>query len=88
MPTHKQAAKRMRQNLKQRARNSHYRTRLKHVIRQVRDNLEAGNVEAAAAALPTAVSELAKVASKGVIPKKRASRRISRLVKAVNAAKG
>lgn len=88
MPTHKQCAKRQRQDVKRRARNQHYKTRLKHVIRQVRDNLDSGNVEAAAAALPTAVSELARIAGKGVIPKRRASRRISRLVKAVSAAKG
>ena len=87
MPNHKSTAKRMRQNPVRRARNQKYRTRLKHTVRKVRLALEEGDVAAAEAALPDAISELATVAGKGVIPQKRASRKISRLTKAVNRAR-
>lgn len=84
MPSHKSAAKRVRQNEKRRARNRHYKSIVKHNVQKVRVALNNEDFEAAAAALPEALSSLARAASKNVIPQKRASRSISRLTLAVN----
>ena len=86
MPNHDSAKKRMRQNEKRRERNRHVKTRVKTQVRVVRDGLET-DVDAAAAALPNAVSEIARAASKGVMTRRTAQRKISRLAKAVNRAK-
>jgi len=63
-------------------------SRVRSYVRKVDEALAAGNQTAAAAALKAAQPELMRAASKGVIPKKTASRKISRLaarVKAVGA---
>ncbi len=85
MANTKSCMKRMRQAEKQRARNRHYRTKMKHSVRVVRLALDAGDLEGAKTALPQAISQVGRCSSKGVIPSKRASRTISRLTKAVNA---
>ncbi len=85
MANHKDALKRHRQNLKRRMRNRHYRTRMRTEIKRLRKALEAGDVEAAQAQLPKAVSMIQRVAQKGVIHKKQAARRVSRLSRAVQA---
>ncbi|MEO1270846.1 MAG: 30S ribosomal protein S20 [Myxococcota bacterium] len=87
MPNHKSAIKRMRQNEKRRARNRHYKSRVKHSIRAVRDAIEAGTFDSIEEVLRHAISEIAHASSKGVIPTKRASRKISRLTLAVNRAR-
>ncbi len=86
MPNHKSAEKRIRQNEKRRVRNQHYKSTIRNRVKAVRDALEAGQAGQAAEALPAALRQIDKVASKGVIPKRRASRLISRLTKAVNKA--
>jgi small subunit ribosomal protein S20 len=87
LATHKSAEKRDRQNKSRRARNiaakSALRTKVKTVDTAVEDKKKAD----AAAALKTAAPSLAKAASKGIIHKKNASRKISRLTKKVNALK-
>ncbi len=77
MANHKQALKRHRQSLKARSRNRHFRTILKNVVKK------AASAEGAAAeqAFRTAESVVMHIASKGIIPKKRASRKISRLAR-------
>lgn len=82
MANHKQALKRHRQSLVRRQRNRGTKRRMMTCIKKAEEAREAG--QGTEEALRTAVSEIAKVASKGVIPKKRASRKISRLMKAFN----
>jgi len=90
MPTHKSAEKRVRQNEKRRIRNKTVKTRVKSSVRAIREALEAsanGNTpDDINETLKTATADLARAVTKGVIPKRRASRKISRLTRAVNTA--
>lgn len=85
MAQHKSAKKRARQDEKRRARNRHVRSRLKTAVKDLRTAM-AGGGEAATAALRNAEREIRKAASKGVLSKKQASRRVSRLARAAHAA--
>ncbi len=81
------AKKRMRQNVKARARN---RARKKIVKETVRDFMQVagtGDQAKAADALKSAVKRIDKVAAKGAIHKNTAARRKSRLQKKLNALK-
>ncbi len=81
--THKDALKRIRQNAKRRARNRHYRSLMRNRIKGLIQAIESGDVEAAQAKLPEAVGMIQRVASKGIIHKRQASRRVSRLTNKV-----
>lgn len=83
MANHKSAEKRARQNEKRRLRNKMVKTRMKNVIKDVR-GADAQNSEETYKILNEAKSIIAKAAKKGVIHKKTASRKISRLSKFVN----
>lgn len=83
MPHHKDAIKRLKQNEKRRAHNRHYRSRMRNQIKRVRAAVDEGNVELAQAELKTAMSIIHRNASKGIIHRNQAGRRISRLNKAV-----
>jgi len=85
LATHKSAMKRARQNIVRRRRNRSVRTRVKNVIKQVRLAIKEGSKEAARAALAKAIPVIDKAAGKGVIHKRTASRKISRLTRQVNA---
>ena len=87
MANHKSAIKRHKQSLKHAARNRAARTRVKNVVKQVRAAIKADDQAAATQLLSTATSSLDKAATKGVIHWKKAARKISRLAKALNAAK-
>lgn len=67
------------------ARNKATKSRVKTAIKKVDAAVAANDKEAAKAALTAATSEIAKAAGKGVYHKNTASRKISRLSKAVNA---
>ncbi len=84
MANHKSAEKRNRQAQVRRQRNRANRSKMKTAIKNLNEAIESGNVEEAKTALSTAVPVIAKTASKGTIPKKNASRKISRLTKKVN----
>ena len=84
MANHKSAEKRNRQAKVRRARNRVNKTRMKSELRKVNELIAAGSEEEAKAALPGAISVIAKTASKGTIHKKTASRNIARLTKRVN----
>ncbi len=77
------AEKRNRQALKRRARNVAVRTGVKGAVKKVREALATGDAAGAKAALGVAVKALDGAASKGVLHKNTASRRISRLAHAV-----
>ena len=84
MATHKSAEKRDRQNKKHHKSNIAAKSALKTKIKSVITGVESKNKENALNALKTAVPALSKSASKGLIHKKNASRKISRLTKKVN----
>jgi small subunit ribosomal protein S20 len=77
--THKSAQKRARQALRRRARNRRTRSRIRTAVKKVRTALGEGDAAGSTEALRAAESELRRAASKGAIPKKSASRQISRL---------
>ncbi|UCF62484.1 MAG: 30S ribosomal protein S20 [Anaerolineaceae bacterium] len=75
------AKKRIRQNAKRRMRNRVYRTRARTFVKHARLAIESGDSDAATDAVRKAVSELDRASSKGVIHRKNAARRKSRLMK-------
>jgi small subunit ribosomal protein S20 len=79
----KQSLKRHRQSEKARERNKAVRTRVKNSIKQVRSAIQARDKEQARAALQNANSVLDRAASKGVIHRRKAARRMSRLSRQV-----
>jgi len=85
LANHKSAIKRAKQNEVRRIRNRSRRTRMKHVIRSLEEAMAARNVDEAQSRLKEAISVIDRTASKGVIHKNHASRRISRLTRKVNA---
>ncbi|MBW2287650.1 MAG: 30S ribosomal protein S20 [Deltaproteobacteria bacterium] len=82
MAQHKSAKKRARQALKRRARNRGIRTAVRTRVKAFRAVSEAA--EDTTASLRSAEGLIRRSASKGVIPKKRASRQVSRLAKQAN----
>jgi len=84
LATHKSAIKRHRQSLRRRSRNRHIKVGVGTLIKRFRSAVE--EQDAASASEKFAASERAirKAVSKGVIPKQRANRHISRLAKSLN----
>ncbi len=87
MATHKSAEKRDRQNKKHRERNIAAKSALRTKVKSVDSAVQSKKKKESEDALKIAAPSLAKAASKGVIHKKNASRKISRLTKKVNALK-
>jgi small subunit ribosomal protein S20 len=85
MANHKSALKRIRQNAKRRAHNRHYRSTMRTEIKKLLTAIDAGDAEAAKAQLPNTVSIIQRVAQKGIIHRRQAARRVSRLSGKVNA---
>ena len=84
MANHKDAIKRNLQNEKARIRNRHVRTNMRNRIKELRALVDAGDATAAQAKLRETVSMIQRVAQKGVIHRRQAARRVSRLSQAVN----
>ncbi len=84
MANHKSAIKRNRQNIKRNARNTGDRTRVKNETKRVLTAVQEKNPEAAQQALLDATKIISKVASKGVLHKRTAARKISGLAKKVH----
>jgi small subunit ribosomal protein S20 len=84
----KSGIKRHKQSLKARARNRHVRSTVKTAVKDVRSEIAEGKGtgEKSAELLRKATSVLERAASKGVLHKKTASRKVSRLAKAVHKA--
>lgn len=81
MATHKSAIKRIRQNEKRRLHNRVYRNRARTLVKKARVAIGNGNLEAAREATQIAVQDLDKLASRGVVHKRNAARRKSRLMR-------
>jgi small subunit ribosomal protein S20 len=77
------AEKRNRQRIKRRARNQFHLSTMRTYVKRVRTAIEAKDGKAADL-LKAAIAVIDKAASKGVIDKKSASRKISRLTKTLN----
>ena len=87
MANHKSEIKRATQNEARRLRNKAVKTRIKNVVKDVRQALESKTTEDISKILDGAKSAIQKAAKKGVIKKNTASRKISRLAKQLNKAK-
>ena len=80
----KSAKKRILVNETKAARNKAIRSRVKTAMKKVDAAVAAGDKAAAQTALTNAISEIEKAASKGVYHPNNASRKVSRVSKAVN----
>lgn len=84
MANHKSAIKRNRQNIKRNTRNTGNRTRIKTHTKRVLEAVAKKDKATAEQALKDATKVISSVASKGVLHKRAASRKISGLAKKVN----
>jgi small subunit ribosomal protein S20 len=82
--SHKQAEKRNRQRLKKQSHHRHHRATMRTMIKRVQTAIEEKNGAQAKETLEKAVPIIDRSSQKGVIPRKRASRTISRLTRAVS----
>ncbi len=80
MPQHKSSEKRMRTSKKENARNRAVKSTLKTMTKK----LEASGADDAEAMYRELASELDRSAKKGIIPRRRADRKKSRLALAIN----
>lgn len=79
MANHASAKKRAKQNPKRAKINTARKSRIKTFVKKIEAAILAGDKEAAAAAFKAAQPEIMRGVSKGVLHKKTASRKISRL---------
>lgn len=85
MPNTRSAAKRVRQSRKRHLRNQAIKSEIKTLVKKCRLAVEAGEADAARQLARLAESRLDRAAKKGVIHKNTASRRATRLHRAVSA---
>ncbi len=86
MPSSNSAKKRLRQNQAHRLHNRSIKSNVRSSIRKVRTAVDAGDVEASAAAFQVVTKKLDQVAGKGTLHHNTVSRRKSRLARRLNAA--
>ena len=84
LANHKSAIKRNRQNAKRSIRNRGLRTQIKSHTKKVLADLEEKDIEEAQKSLKKASTVISKMASKGVLHSRTASRKISGLAKKVH----
>jgi small subunit ribosomal protein S20 len=84
MPTSPSAGKRVRQNLKRRARNRTVKSKVKTQISKLLAALQSGEVEASRREFRLAVQAIDKAVGKGVLHRNTAARRKSRLAATLN----
>jgi small subunit ribosomal protein S20 len=88
LANHKSALKRAKQNVERRLRNKSVKTKLKNIVKDVRFAVGEEQTEAVQVKLKSAKSVIDRAAKKGVIHKKTAARKISRLQRLVNTIAG
>ena len=86
MANHKSAIKRTRQNELRRLRNKSVKTRIKTIVKDVRSSAEETSGADMSAKISAVQSAFDKASKKGVIHKRTAARKISRLTKLTNSA--
>jgi small subunit ribosomal protein S20 len=79
---HKSAKKRAQQDERRRMRNRAVKSRVRTLIKSLRQSIESGDREAIPTRLREAERALRKAASRGVIAKRSADRSVSRLARA------
>ncbi|MBW7956263.1 MAG: 30S ribosomal protein S20 [Deltaproteobacteria bacterium] len=84
MANHASAIKRHKQSEKRKQRNASVKSSLRTAVKKVKEAVSAGKADEAKANLKSAITELDKAASKGVLHRNNAARRVSRLSKLVN----
>jgi small subunit ribosomal protein S20 len=85
MANTKSAKKAARQTVRRTDVNKARRTRLRSSVRKVEEAIASGNKQAAQAALKEAEPVIARTAQNGILHRKTASRKVSRLVKRIGA---
>ncbi len=80
-----QAKKRIRRNARRTEINGNRISRIRTLVKKVENAVAAGDKDAAASALAVVQPELARGVARGVLHKNTASRKFSRLTKAVGA---
>ena len=83
MANHPSALKRHRQSEKRRVRNQGLKTRLRHLVREVRTAIASNDANTAAQTFAHATRALDKAVTKGVLHRNSAARKVSRLARAV-----
>jgi small subunit ribosomal protein S20 len=84
MANHKSAIKRIRQTQRRQVNNRIFRSRARTLVKKARTTIGKGNLELAKTATMAALRDLDKAAARGVIHKRNAARRKSRLMKRLN----
>ena len=84
MANHKSAIKRARQNELRRLRNKSVKTRIKTIVKDFRSSAGEPSGEDMSAKITTVQSAFDKAAKKGVVHKRTAARKVSRLTKLRN----
>jgi small subunit ribosomal protein S20 len=83
---HKSAEKRARQAERRRERNRQAKSRIRSLEKDFRTAVAGGKPEEGKAQLQIVEGALRRAAAKGLVPKRRASRRVSRMAKQLNKA--
>jgi small subunit ribosomal protein S20 len=86
LANHKSAIKRARQNELRRLRNKSVKTRIKTMVKEIRSAAAETSGADISAKINVVQSAIDKASKKGVIHKRTAARKISRLTKLVNSA--
>ena len=85
MANHKSALKRIRQSARRQKRTQHLRSGMRNEIKRFRQALESGDASAAGERFAAAERAIRRASSKGLIPRRRADRSVSRLAQSLNA---
>jgi small subunit ribosomal protein S20 len=85
MANTKSAKKAVRQIIRRTAANKARRSHMRSSVRKVEEAIASGNKEAAQAALRAAEPIMARTAQKGMLHRRAASRKVSRLAKRIGA---
>ena len=87
MPNTKSAIRRAKRTRTQASLNRIRKSKYKSAVKQMSTHLESGKIKEAKSFLPKFHSQLMKVAKTGVVNKKTASRKISRITKRIKSLK-
>lgn len=86
MANHPSALKRQRQDKKRRLRNKSYKSTINTSVKKIFSSVDEKDIDGAQQHYKQAVSGLDSAVNKGILHRKTASRRISRLTRRINAA--